>query len=79
MDLFIEICGVIATVLVFVSFLPTDIKLIRWLNLFGSIFFMIYGFSIGATWNGLTNLGLFFVQIYHLAKIYRKEKNNVSK
>lgn len=66
----IEICGLIATVLVFVSFLPSDIKLIRWINLFGSIFFIIYGFNVGAIWNGLTNLGLFFVQIYHLIKIY---------
>lgn len=67
----IEICGLIATVLVFVSFLPSDIKLIRWINLFGSIFFIIYGFNVGAIWNGLTNLGLFFVQIYHLIKIYK--------
>ena len=73
MDL-IEICGFIATVLVFVSFLPTDIKLIRWMNLFGSIFFIIYGFNVGAIWNGLTNLGLFFVQTYHLIKIYKGGK-----
>lgn len=70
----IEICGFIATVLVFVSFLPTDIKLIRWMNLFGSIFFIIYGFNVGAIWNGLTNLGLFFVQTYHLIKIYKEGK-----
>ena len=70
----IEICGFIATVLVFVSFLPTDIKLIRWMNLFGSIFFIIYGFNVGAIWNGLTKLGLFFVQTYHLAKIYKGGK-----
>ena len=70
----IEICGFIATVLVFVSFLPTDIKLIRWMNLFGSIFFIIYGFNVGAIWNGLTNLGLVFVQTYHLIKIYKGGK-----
>ena len=72
----IEICGGIATLLVFISFLPTNIKLIRWLNLFGSIFFIIYGFNVGAIWNGLTNLGLFFVQIFHLARIYYKERND---
>ena len=70
----IEVCGFIATVLVFVSFLPSDIKWIRWLNLIGSVFFVIYGFSVGATWNGLTNAGLFFVQGYHLIKLYRRKK-----
>lgn len=81
MQTFIEICGGIATLLVFVSFLPTNIKWIRWLNLLGSIFFIIYGFNVGAIWNGLTNLGLFFVQAFHLSRIYYKErsKRNVSK
>ena len=81
MQTFIEICGGIATILVFVSFLPSNIKWIRWLNLLGSIFFIIYGFSVGAIWNGLTNLGLFFVQIFHLVKIYNEERKskNVSK
>ena len=82
MQTFVEICGGIATVLVFVSFLPTNIKVIRWLNMFGSIFFIIYGFNVGAIWNGLTNLGLFFVQVFHLVRIYykeRKEKNVQSK
>lgn len=70
----IEICGMVATILVFVSFLPTDIKWIRWLNLAGSVFFIIYGFSVGALWNGLTNVGLLFVQAFHLSKIYYKER-----
>jgi len=77
MDAFIEICGVIATILVFVSFLPTNIKVIRWLNMLGSIFFIIYGFSVGAIWNGLTNLGLFFVQAFHLIRIYYKERHGI--
>lgn len=71
---FIEICGIVATILVFVSFIPTNIKWIRWLNLAGSVFFVIYGFSIGAIWNGVTNAGLLFVQGFHLAKIYYKER-----
>lgn len=70
----IEVCGLIASVLVFVSFLPSNIAMIRWLNLVGSVFFVIYGFSIGAVWTGLTNLGLFFVQVYHLKKIYGSRK-----
>lgn len=70
----IEFCGAVATILVFVSFLPTNIKWIRWLNLAGSVFFIIYGFNVGAIWNGVTNVGLFFVQAFHLTRIYYKER-----
>lgn len=66
----LELAGFIATTLVFVSFLFTNVKWIRWLNLIGSIFFVIYGFGIGAFWTGLMNAGLIGVQIYHLYKIY---------
>lgn len=66
----LELAGFLATALVFVSFLFTNVKWIRWLNLIGSIFFVIYGFGIGAFWTGLMNAGLIGVQIYHLYKIY---------
>lgn len=71
----LEICGFIATTLVFISFLPKNIKIIRWANLVGSIFFVIYGFGIGAFWTGLMNFGLIFVQLFHLIRIYKGEKN----
>ena len=67
----IEITGLIATMLVFVSFLPKNIVFIRWANLIGSIFFVIYGFGIGAFWTGALNLGLIFVQLYHLIRLHR--------
>ena len=67
----IEATGLIATFLVFISFLPKNILFIRWANLIGSIFFVIYGFGIGAFWTGALNLGLIFVQLYHIIKLYR--------
>ncbi len=70
----LEIAGFIATTLVFISFLPKDVKPIRWFNLVGCIFFVIYGFGIGAFWTGFMNFCLIFVQIYHLIKIYKKER-----
>lgn len=71
----IELTGLIATFLVFVSFLPKNVKFIRFANLIGSIFFVIYGFGIGAFWTGALNFCLIFVQIYHLIRIYSgKEK-----
>lgn len=69
----LEFIGFIATTLVFLSFVFSDIKLIRWLNLIGSIFFVIYGFGIGAIWTGIMNAGLIFVQAYHLLKIKKED------
>lgn len=71
----IEASGLIATLLVFVSFLPKNIVVIRFANLIGSIFFVIYGFGIGAFWTGFMNGSLIFVQIYHLIKIWKEKKN----
>jgi len=70
----LEIFGLLATITVFVSFLPKNIKFIRWANLIGSVFFVIYGFGIGAFWTGFMNACLIFVQLYHLFKIYKGEK-----
>lgn len=61
----------VATTLVFISFLFIDVKWIRMLNLVGSIFFVIYGFGIGAFWTGFMNAGLVFVNLYHLIKLQR--------
>lgn len=65
----IEVIGFIATTLVFVSFLPKNIKLIRALNLVGSVFFVVYGFGIGAFWTGFMNVCLIIVNAYHLLKM----------
>ena len=67
----LETTGMVATTLVFISFLFTDVKWIRMLNLVGSIFFVIYGFGIGAFWTGFMNAGLVFVNLYHLIKLQR--------
>lgn len=72
----IEICGLIATFLVFVSFLPKNVVIIRFANLIGSIFFVIYGFGVGAFWTGFMNSALIFVQAWHLYKIYKERKLN---
>ena len=76
MNSFVDACGLVATLLVFVSFLPKNIVFIRIANLVGSIFFVIYGFSIGAFWTGFMNAALIVVQAYHLTKIYLERKNN---
>lgn len=71
----IEIFGFIATLLVFVSFLPKNIVFIRVMNLIGSIFFVVYGFGVGAFWTGFMNACLIIVHSYHLLKIMKGKKN----
>lgn len=71
----IEFVGFLATTLVFLSFIFTKVKTIRILNLVGSVFFVIYGFGIGAFWTGIMNAGLIFVQLYHLVKLNKEKKN----
>lgn len=72
----IEITGLIATILVFISFIPKNILFIRWANLIGSVFFVIYGFGVGAFFTGLMNAGLIVVQAYHIIKIYIERNKN---
>lgn len=67
----VEACGLIATILVFISFIPKNMFFVRTVNLFGSIFFVIYGFGVGAFWTGIMNASLIFVHLYHINKIMR--------
>ena len=74
----IESTGIIATIMVFISFIPNNVYAIRIFNLIGSIFFVVYGFGIGAIWTGILNFGLIFVQAYHLYKL-NKAKDGKTK
>lgn len=70
-----EILGLIATILIVLSMCFKNIKIIRFINLIGSVCFVIYGLSIGALYTWIANIILIFVQIYYLIRIYKEEKN----
>lgn len=70
-----EILGLIATILIVLSMCFKNIKIIRFINLIGSVCFVIYGLSIGALYTWIANTILIFVQIYYLIKIYKEERN----
>lgn len=70
-----EILGLIATILIVLSMCFKNIKIIRFINLIGSICFVIYGLAIDALYTWIANLILIFVQIYYLIKIYKEEKS----
>ncbi len=61
-----EIIGYLASFLVAISFLFKDLKIIRWINLIGCIFFVIYGYFLPSTPVIITNVFIVLVQIYYL-------------
>ena len=68
-----EIIGIIASVLIVFSMLfkTTTFKGTVWMriiNALGSVFFIIYGFSIKAYSTGICNSILFLVNIFYLIK-----------
>ena len=70
-----EFLGLIATILIVLSMCFKNIKIIRFINLIGSVCFVIYGLSIEALYTWIANLILIFVQIYYLIMIYKEEKS----
>lgn len=68
-----DVIGAIATTLVFISFLPKKMELIRGINLLGSVAFVVYGIQVNATWTAIMNMALIFVNLYHLIKL-KKQK-----
>lgn len=63
-----EIIGLIATAIIFISYLPKDVRWIRAINFIGCIVWIIYGVMIGALSVWLMNLLVMIVHIYHLVK-----------
>ncbi len=71
-----EWVGYIASVLVAVSLMMTDIKKLRWWNTAGCATFSAYGFAISAYPVALLNGFIVLVNIYYLWRIYRFEQSD---
>ena len=63
-----EILGIIASIIVLISFLFKGETNIRIINIFGAIFFVIYGLSINAFSVWFLNGALIIIHIYKLLK-----------
>lgn len=63
-----EILGVIASLLVLISFSMRKAKDIRMINILGAIIFVIYGLLINAFSVWFLNGILVFIHIYYLSK-----------
>ena len=63
-----EALGIIATLFVLVSFLFTNEKRIRQINIIGAVLFVVYGIIISAHSVYILNGALIFIHIYKLFK-----------
>lgn len=74
MENWLEWLGYLASLVVLISLLMNSIIRLRWINLMGCGIFALYGYLIGALPVCLMNLGIAFINIYHLIKIYRTKE-----
>lgn len=73
MNIYLEILGYVASLVVLVSLVMSSIKRLRWINLFGAMLFSAYGFFIGSIPTGMMNLGIVVIDMYYLYQIYSQK------
>ncbi len=69
-----EIIGVLAGIVVLLSFVPSNIKIIRIINIAGCILFIIYGIGIKSISVAGTNGALLAVHAVNLVKLFKKKE-----
>ena len=67
-----EILGIIATLFVLASFVLSGEMKIRYINIIGSVIFVIYGAAIGAFSVWLLNSILIIIHLYKIIKLRKK-------
>ncbi|MCG9962930.1 MAG: YgjV family protein [Shewanella sp.] len=71
-----EWVGYLASVVVAISLMMSDIKKLRWLNLFGAMLFVAYGMAIQAYPVAAVNFFIVLIDLYYLIKIYRESSSS---
>lgn len=66
-----EIIGVLASIMVLISFIMNGEKKIRIVNIAGALLFVVYGILINAFSVWFLNGALLFVHIHKLIKLYK--------
>ena len=62
-----QIFGYLAMIMLVISFIPRQLKLIRSLNLIACLLFVVYGFLLGREWPIIISNGFIaIIQAYHL-------------
>ena len=66
-----EWVGYLASVVVAISLMMSNIKKLRWWNLIGAALFVAYGLAIGALPVALVNFFIVLIDAYYLVKLYQ--------
>ncbi|SHI23068.1 YgjV family protein [Ferrimonas marina] len=69
-----EWVGYLASILVAISLMMSNIKALRWWNMAGAALFVAYGTAISAIPVALVNGFIVLINIYYLYKIYSYEQ-----
>lgn len=72
----VEWIGFGASFMVLISLIMSSIIKLRWINLIGSLVFSIYGLLINSYPVTIMNLGIVFINIYYLFKIYSNKRES---
>jgi len=67
----LDAIGYAASVVILVSLTMSSIVRLRWINMAGAVMFSVFGYLIGSIPTGTLNLGIVFIDIYYLVKLYR--------
>ncbi|PTA51135.1 hypothetical protein C9I43_11810 [Shewanella morhuae] len=67
-----EWIGYLASVVVAISLMMSNIKKLRWWNLIGAALFVAYGIAISAYPVALVNFFIVLIDTYYLIKLYRE-------
>ncbi len=70
----IELVGYLGSALVVVSMLMASVVKLRVVNTIGSAIFMCYALIIGSYPTALMNLFLIIINVYHLVRLFRDQK-----
>lgn len=68
-----EWVGYLASVVVAISLMMSNIKKLRWWNLVGAALFVAYGLAINAIPVALVNFFIVLIDAYYLIKLYRAD------
>ncbi len=68
-----EWVGYLASVVVAISLMMSNIKKLRWWNLVGAALFVAYGMAISAIPVALVNFFIVLIDIYYLIRLYKYE------
>jgi len=74
----VEIIGLAASVLVLISFLMREVRIIRIISIFGCIFWIVYGVWLGAWSVWILNSILIIVHIVFLAVSFSRKRKQGS-